>query len=216
MGKIISIERNDLRSYRNGKKYKKSCSYGSDSYLVPNDTLYFAEMEGIELIKVPDDRDEAYLCYEVLSNSLTDMQEKAFAIENLHILIKSYPQIGDLWALLKIGYYEMGLESKAKKILKKSQVRFRKNLTMQLLCYFLQIESPPCAFADTLSTLTQIFIWGHIQVKRAFEAGDHDLAVELIEEMTENAEGCKQLTHWALGESIFAMVSEMSLDLHQE
>jgi hypothetical protein len=32
-------------------------------------------MEGFDRIYVPEDRDEAFLCYEILSNSFTDKEE---------------------------------------------------------------------------------------------------------------------------------------------
>ena len=61
-------------------------------------------MEWFDHIYVPDDHDEAFLCYEILSNSFTDREEKFFAIENLHILIRNSPEINNLGALLVIGY----------------------------------------------------------------------------------------------------------------
>jgi len=62
--------------------------------------LLYPGMEGSREIMVPDDREESFLCYEILSNNFLEREEKSTAIENLNLLIEKYPKIGDLQALL--------------------------------------------------------------------------------------------------------------------
>lgn len=205
MGKIAVIGRNDLCFCGSGKKYKKCCLPLSNPHIVCENTHYIVGMEGFDQISVPDDRDEALLCYEILTNVFVDGGEKSLSIENLHIMIKSYPQISDLWALLAIGYCAIGLQNRAKKILRQSYVRFPKNLTIKLLCYLWGIEEPPHILPFDLETVTQIFIWGCIRVRRAFEISSCDLALELLEEMMENATRCQRVGHWALGVALCEM-----------
>ena len=76
-------------------------------------------MEGFDEISIPDDKDEAFLCYEILSNNFSDDEEKSIAIENLHLLTKSYPKIADLYALLIIGYRGLSMDNQAIRILRK-------------------------------------------------------------------------------------------------
>jgi len=211
VGKIVSIGRNDLCSCGSGKKYKKCCLPRSNPHVVCENTHYIVGMEGIDQIPALDDRDEAFLCYAVLTNVFIDWERKSFFIKDLHLLIKSYPQISDLWALLVIGYYGMGMRSRAKKVLKQSCVRFPKNLTIKLLAYFSGVENPPHVLPFDLETITQIYIWGCIRLRRALAQSNHVLASDLLEEMVENARRCQQTEHWALVESIYEMGIEMEL-----
>ena len=205
MEKTVDIGRNDRCFCGSGKKYKKCCLQRSSPHVIFENTHYIVGMEGFDQISVPDDRAEAFLCYEILTNVFEDWDEKSISIENLHTLIKRYPQISDLWALLSIGYYGSGMQSRAKKILRKSHVRFPKNLTIKLLCYLEGIEDPPHILSFDLKTATQIFIWGCIRLRRARVLDNFDLATGLMEEILENAKRCQQVVHWAVGEALYEM-----------
>jgi hypothetical protein len=169
-------------------------------------------MEGFNEIHIPDDRDEAFLCYEILSNSFTDEEEKSFVIESLHCLIKSYPEISDLWALLVIGYRGLEMHHRAKTVLKSSCIRFPNSLTIKLLSCLYEIKAIPYAFHFTTKNLTQTFVWSCIRVKGAFKQNNTDLALDLIEEMMQKAQQYLQIGHWALGEALSKMSSEMNLE----
>lgn len=179
---------------------------------ISSNTQLCPGMEGFDHIYVPDDRNEAFLCYEILSNSFTDKEEKSFSIKDLHCLTKSYPEISDLWALLVIGYRELEMHHRAKGVLKKSCIRFSHNLTIKLLSYLYEIRKPPYAFRFTPKTITQTFIWSCIRVNGAFKQNNTDLALELIGEMMNKAQQYQQIGHWALGEALSKMTFEIGLD----
>lgn len=208
MEKATMIGRNDPCYCGSGKKYKKCCLPRYNPYIVPPSTHYFPGIEGLDQISVSDDRDQALFCYSILVGGFSDWDEKVRQMENLHNLLKIYPQISELWAVLIIGYYGMGMFRRARKLLKRSRLRFPKNLTIRLLCFVEEMEEPPEALSFSLNTLTQILLWGSIQVRRAFEASNNELALDFMQEMVVNAKRWKQEGHWALGLSFYEMFEE--------
>ena len=175
-------------------------------------SLFCTGMEGFYQITIPDDREETFLYYEILSNSFTNEEEKSIAIENLHLLIRTYPNIGDLHALLVIGYRGLEMHNRAKSILRKSSVRFPNNLTIKLLSYLYKAPKMSCDLHFTPKTLTQSFIQGSIQIKEAFQITDVDLALAFLEKMINHEEHYHQMGHWALGEAFYTLVLETGLD----
>lgn len=169
-------------------------------------------MEGFEEISIPSDRDEAFLCYEILSNNFSDDEEKSIAIENLHVLTKSYPKIADLYALLIIGYRGLSMDNQAIRILRKVSVRFENNLTITLLLsLYRRLTDSKKGIFDP-KTLTQSLIQNLIKVKETFHQKHVDLALNIIEEMLYQGENHHQMGHWAIGEALYLLALETGLD----
>ena len=211
-----TISRNSLCPCGSGEKYKKCCLFSDSSHIVPEDTVYSIDMKGLEEIFIPDDRDEAFLCQEILTHTFVDEEEPWFAVETLHILLKKYPYISDLWALLIIGYKNLGCNCRARVLLKKNLIKFPKNRTIEFLGYLEKISPSPKKLSFELETLTQIFLWGEIRIIKAFEQGNSTLAWELFEEMITNAALLKEHEHWVLTEVFFLIAMEMGIDYCNE
>ncbi len=211
-----TISRNSLCPCGSGKKYKKCCLFYDSSHIVPENTVYSIDMKGLEEIFIPDDRDEAFLCQEILTHDFIEKEEPWLAVETLHILLKKYPHISDLWALLIIGYRNLGLNRRARILLRKNLVKFPKNRTIELLGYLENIRPSPKKLSFELETLTQIFLWGEIRIIKAFDQGNSKLAWELFEEMMTNAALLKESEHWVLAEVFFFIAMEMGIDYCDE
>ena len=169
-------------------------------------------MDGFNEILVPDDRDEVFLCYETLSNSFSDDDEKSLAIETLHLLVKSYPQISDLYALLIIGYRGLEMNNKAIRILRRTCIRFQSNLTLRLLSslYGKLKQTQPIDFQP--KTLTQRLMQDLTRAQEVLGQNSIDLALELIEEMLRQGEYYEQIGHWAIGEALYMLARVTGLD----
>jgi tetratricopeptide (TPR) repeat protein len=170
-----------------------------------NETYYSHYFRGFEDIPIPDDQEEAYIAQDVLSSVDGDWEERLECLKNLHLLVKKYPKVSDLWALLVIAYRTLGRKDRFRKLLYKGLIRFPKNRTLLLLAYLEGVKPSPMVLSFPLETLSDVYIWGLILMFRSLCEGDLKKAGSLYGEMIENVESDHEISHWALIQGAFAL-----------
>lgn len=175
------------------------------SHIIAPGSYYFTYFEGFKDIPIPDDQEEACIAQDVLSSVDSDWEERIECLKALHLLLKHYPQISDLWALLTIAYRVLGKKRRFRKVLHKGRHRFPQNRTLLLLTYLEGIKPAPQTLPFPLKTLTDICIWGLILMFGALCGGDLKKAMNLYIEMVANIEDDLKISHWALTQGSLAL-----------
>ena len=192
---MSKISTNDLR-----KKEQQEQTLLNSSY------VYF---RGFDAIPIPDDRDEAYLSQSILSSVDTDWYEKLAQLESVHLLIKSYPGVSDLWALLVIGYRLLG-HNCYKKLLLKGRIRFPRNTTLGLLSALEGFEPPLKTSSFVSKNLTDLLILWLVRILKCLSKRDISLAMDFFQMMKKNAKSFGEDHHWAIVEA--ALIIGISME----
>lgn len=175
------------------------------------DELYLSEttcsiyFKGFKAISIPDDQEEAYIAQDVLSSVYEGWEERCECLRGVHILLKRYPHVGDLWALLVIAYRIMCWKNRFKKLLLKGRVRFPNNQTLQLLSYLEGIDPLPKVLPFPSETLVDSYICYLIGLFQSLSEGDLQTALDIFGEMVTNAQKHEQLDHWAVTQGTLAL-----------
>lgn len=213
----LPIKYNDPCPCNSGKKYKECCISRIVAQNVSEEVQAFYYMEEFFQIKNLEDQEEALICYDVLSSRKESWDTKSVYLEKLHLLLKKFPAVGDLWALLVIGYRELNIINRAKKILRKSCIRFSQNPTLTILSYLERFSPPPNIPPFPLSTVTQTLLWDFIQIKRDLEKESLTAVSKHLEQIIANGEEWNQEDHWILIETLlFVMAWNFPNERQQE